>query len=447
MKTIADIKLIILFIVFLALTSCQNDDDFGANIADNGVLVNFLVNTQLNESIGDVSLPNVTIQLTNTITGEIFETQTNSEGVALFDNIDSGEYAVLATLTLTNEAFETLFGYSSSSENVTFTGAQESAVVNVNTTSTTIQLNSGTIGDLLIKQVYYAGSHIINGAGFRDQFIEIYNNSNEIIYADGLLIAQIFGSTSSAIYDYTLDNGQYDWSKSSTDTIGSAANTDYVYADFIFRIPGDGTTYPINPGEEIIIAATAANHKAPLVDNDGIELSVADPSLTVDLSNADFEGYIGAYREAAGDFPASWDIQNTSVPDLEIVYYKSGQDVIFNTFGYDGFVIFNHDSPETLPKYAHPNTESSDFFVQIPNEFIIDAVETNNPDATNLYPKQMPTHLDAGYASVPNGVFSSQSIIRKVAAEINGRKILADTNNSSADFTYLEMAEPNAFAE
>lgn len=84
MKTIADIKLIILFIVFLALTSCQNDDDFGANIADNGVLVNFLVNTQLNESVGDVTLPNVTIQLTNTITGEIFETQTNSEGRCTF---------------------------------------------------------------------------------------------------------------------------------------------------------------------------------------------------------------------------------------------------------------------------------------------------------------------------------------------------------------------------
>src|SRR5690606_18853036 len=81
------------------------------------------------------------------------------------------------------------------------------------------------------------------GASFRDHFIEIYNNSNEVLYADGLYIATLEGNTNSTLTSYTLPTGQYDWSQSTGNNIGSAANTDYVYASNIIKVPGTGTQY------------------------------------------------------------------------------------------------------------------------------------------------------------------------------------------------------------
>jgi len=435
----------IIVLVFTILVSC-NKDNFDDEIASNS-LVNFSIATEISETVGEATPQNVSITLTNTSTGDVFETTTNENGIAVFDNIDSGTYVASASLSWTSEEFETNLGYTPNSELVNFNGAQENIVVNTTNSSTTITLFTGTIGDLLIKQVYYAGSHLVNGASFRDQFVEIYNNSNETIYADGLIFAQVFGSVSPTVYEYTLETGQYDWSKSTSNVVGDTANTDYVYADYVYKIPGNGTDYPILSGESIVLATTAVNHKAPLFDNDGAPLTVTNPDLTVDLSTADFEGYLGDYRISIGEEVESYDIQNLSVPDLEIVYLKSGKDMILNTIGADSFIIFRHDNVDSLLKYENPDEEKSEFYLQIPNENIIDCVETNNGDATNLYPRRTSLSLDGGYTYVPGGSFSSQSIIRKVEKEINGRKILLDTNNSTNDFTYLEQALPKAFAE
>ena len=438
-------SLLYYYAMFMVFFSCNNDN-FEDGITDTD-LVTFNIHASLSEEIGNASPQNVTITLTNTSTGYVFETTTNSNGIAVFDNIDAGNYTASANLTWTDEEFQNNLGYAPNSETITFNGALENINVSANEVSTNITLITGMIGDLLIKQVYYAGSHLVFGASFRDQFVEIYNNSNETIYADGLIFAQVYGSVSTTIYSYTTENGQFDWAQSVSNTVGETANTDYVYADYVYRIPGNGTEYPILAGESIVLATTAVNHKAPLVDNDGLPLSVLNPELTVDLSTADFEGYLGDYRISIGETVESYDIQNLDVPDLEVVYLKSGRDMIFNTIGADSFIIFRDENVDNLLRYEHPKETDSEYYLQIPIDNIIDAVETNNGDATNLYPRRMPLSLDAGYTYVPNNSFSSQSIIRKVASEINGRKILLDTNNSTNDFTYLTQAQPKVFAE
>jgi len=438
-------SILVCFMMFTAFLSC-NKDNFDDGIT-NTDLVDFSIQALISEDIGDAIPENVTVSIINTNTGDIFETTTNENGIALFDNIDTGNYTVTASLSWTSEEFQNNLGYTPTSETVTFNGALENITVNQTEVSTDITLITGTIGDLLIKQVYYAGSHLVFGASFRDQFVEIYNNSNETIYADGLIFAQVYGSISSTIFSYTTESGQFDWSKSTSNTVGKSANTDYVYADYVYRIPGGGTEYPILAGESIVLATTAVNHKAPLLDNDGNSLTVTNPELTVDLSTADFEGYLGDYRISIGEEVESYDIQNLDVPDLEIIYLKSGRDMVLNTLGTDSFIIFRDENVDNLLRYEHPKESDSSYYLQIPTSIIIDAVETNNGDATNLYPRRMPVSLDAGYTYVPNGAFSSQSIIRKVASEVNGRKILLDTNNSTNDFTYLEQAVPKEFAE
>jgi hypothetical protein len=436
---------IVIFILICFLTSC-NRDEF-ENFDGTNQLIDFTIQASIREDIGLATPANVEIILTNTSTGDIFKTLTNEEGQALFDNIDAGTYMATATLTWTSEEYEDNLGYTPNSDIVNFSGATENILVNNSSIETEIILFSGAIGDLLIKQIFYAGSDLVNGASFRDQFVEIYNNSNETLYADGLMFAQVFGSIYSTVYPYTLSNGQYDWTKSISNVVGDEANTNYTYADFVYRISGDGTTYPIIPGESIIIATTAVNHKAPLLDNNGNPLTVNDPSLTIDLSTADFEGYIGDYRIANGLEVASYDVQNLSVPDLEIIHYKSGKDMILNTLGTDSFIIFKNENVANLNKYFRPDETSGSTYMQIPISDVIDAVEINFNDPTDLYPRRLQTSLDGGYTYVPNGPYTSQSVIRKVASEVNGRKILQDTNNSTVDFTYLEQAEPKAFAQ
>ncbi len=433
--------------LFIVIISCNNDD-FKTDI-QNSALVNYTIQAVISETVGEATPENVVVSLTNTATGEIFETYTDINGNALFDNLDAGTYTAAAYLIWTSEEFEQNLGYTSDSETVSFSGAQENIIINNNNTTSNITLFTGKIGDLVIKQIYFAGSHLVNGAFFRDQFIEVYNNSNETVFADGLIFAQVFGSISTTVFEYSKPNGQYDWTKSVSNNVGDLANDNYVYADYVYQIPGNGTDYPILAGESIIIAATAINHKSPLLDNEGNTLSVNNPDLTVDLSTADFEAYLGDYRVSNGDDIASYDIQNSNVTDLDIVYLKSGKDMVFGALGTDSYILFRHESPADLTKYIRPGltTESTNIYLQIPIDIIVDAVETNQNDPTNLYPKRLTVGLDGGYTNVPDGAYSSQAVIRKVEKEINGRKILLDTNNSSTDFTYLEQALPKAFAQ
>src|SRR5690606_10834494 len=105
-----------------------------------------------------------------------------------------------------------------------------------------------------IKQVYYAGSDTRNGAVFRDQFVELYNNTDQTLYADGLHIARLWGKqrVNDEKHHFQV-NGQFDWSKSVGMPAGIDANADYVYLRDLLRIPGGGSDYPVQSGESIII--------------------------------------------------------------------------------------------------------------------------------------------------------------------------------------------------
>ena len=57
----------------------------------------------------------------------------------------------------------------------------------------------------------------------------------------------------------------------------------------------------------------------------------------------------------------------------------------------------------------------------------------------------LPSNVDASSINC-DAAFNSQSVIRKTKSTINGRVIVEDTNNSSADFVKLAMANPRGFA-
>ncbi|MHA6697035.1 DUF4876 domain-containing protein [Chryseobacterium sp. A301] len=439
---------------FLIVLSCR-DDDFGKG-ATALQPVDFTVSTHYDSDLNAEASPGTTVVLTNTGTGDVYTQNANETGQAAFTQILPGNYTVTATSTLSRDQFTQRFGYDPQVPEVHFNGVQENVTVNVNVTSTLVALKTARLGNLVIKQIYYSGSHTTQGAMFRDQFIEIYNNSNETLYADGLYIAQLFGKINTTTADYTLPNGQYDWSKSLGMSLGSKANTDYVYADYVIQIPGTGISYPIEPGESFLVAATGVNHKAPLLDNTGDPIEVRDPSLTVDLSGADFEVYLGDFRESIGEAVFKSDIQNPAVPDVQIAYwgipgyYSNNKDLLMDSFGRDSFAIFRTEDFASFGAYTNPSvttvSSNSSYFKQIPSSLLIDGVELQHYNPSSPRPKMLTSSVDAGHTNT-DAAYNSQSVIRKTKTTLpSGRKILEDTNNSSNDFIKLEKATPKGFA-
>ncbi|SFC39148.1 Protein of unknown function [Parapedobacter composti] len=392
----------------------------------------------------------VAVTIRNLQNGSETTQQVGNNGQVTFAAIPVGRYDVTAAVTLRQADYLQLTGIDPGAD-VSLNASvlqQEISVGFANTIE--LELISGTQGAFVLKQIYYGGSDNRDGALFRDQFVEIYNNTGEVLYADGLYIARLWGRQRPDTDGHHFQaNGQFDWSRSKDMPAHLDANRDYVYLRDLLRIPGDGNTYPVQPGESIIIAQNALNHKTPYTGHNGREISVRNPDLTVDLSGADFEVY---YGDLPGRTPFNSDIDNPSVPNMVVIKH-TGNDWILDNNGRDSYVIFRAENGldvTALPEYFAPSlnepNQSANTYIQLPISYIMDAVEVQPTPMEDRIPKKLQPQHDAGYTFVTGGAYSSQAVMRRVKETVNGRKVLQDANNSSADFVSIK-ANPRGFAE
>jgi hypothetical protein len=396
----------------------------------------------------DLGLPllNAEIKLINKTDGKINTAKSDASGKVVFESITPGNYSAVASLTISAAEYSTLTG-TTVTQDIVFNASLEASIISGSSTMA-LTLQSGKLGDWIIKQVYYGGSSTTNGAVFRDQFIEVYNNSNEVLYADSLYISQVFGkNTKVSSVDVTQpayqSNGQYNWTNALNMNVANA-NTDYVYIRTLLMIPGTGKQYPVQPGASIIVAQNGLNHKAAYTGIDGKSISVKQPELTIDLSGADFETY---YGNLPGISPLASDVDNPLVKNVNIVISDGDRDMILNSNGYEAIVVFKMKTdPLNLPGFAAPDvktiTSSTTLYKQLPIGTIIDGVDIAHTTSASRAAKRLPDPIDAGFAFTQGGAYSSQSVIRKTSKTVNGRRILKDTNNSTNDFDYLTIADP-----
>jgi len=125
----------------------------------------------------------------------------------------------------------------------------------------------------------YAGGPQNNIFFFYDQFIELYNYSDETKYVDGMIVTRVSGNSTG---------------KGPGADEGDDGDIDGV--TYIFKFPGKPgeTNYPFYPRTFLVLASTAVNHKNVV-------------STSYDLSNADWEFY--------NQFSAS-DFDNPNVKNL-----------------------------------------------------------------------------------------------------------------------------------
>jgi hypothetical protein len=127
----------------------------------------------------------------------------------------------------------------------------------------------------------YAGGPVNNIYFFYDQFIELYNSSDEIKYLDGMQVFRVSGTDNS-----TQDPGA-DWGK----------DGDLDGISYAFKFPGKQgeKNYPFEPYSFITLAHDAYDHTKSV-------------TTSLDLSNADWE-FVNQFNAV--------DIDNPNVPNLE----------------------------------------------------------------------------------------------------------------------------------
>ncbi|VFA40365.1 DUF4876 domain-containing protein [Chryseobacterium indologenes] len=289
-------------------------------------------------------------------------------------------------------------------------GLQTGIVVNGNeqTKTVAISLKAGS-GDLILEEVFFTGTKTPQGAMyFGDQYFKITNNTDQILYADGMLLIQ----------SSFMTNEKQDYSPNIMTTTFSAGA--------IIKIPGTGQTYPVKPGESIIIAEDAINHKE------------FNPS-SINLSQADFQ----IFKEDSDD------IDNPLVPKMMNVFEK----MVIHTQGYYAYALARMPQGMTNEALISQNTYTYTYnltfggdvypmdgtAVKIPNEWITDAVNLSVQDSFQWLVTS--PSLDMGWTSVASfdgdknrfGKAVRRKVIGKTA---EGKNILKDTHNSTVDFEH-----------
>lgn len=319
-------------------------------------------------------------------------------------SLPSGTYHIIAEGSI-------LYTDNSGSIEAKVAGVQTAMVINGNEISKTMDLSlkAGSNTDLILEEVFFTGTKTPQGAMyFGDQYFKITNNTDQTLYADGMLLIQSSFMTN--------EKQEY-----SPNIIGTTLS-----AGAIIRIPGTGNTYPVKPGESIVIAEDAINHKA-------------FNSLSIDLSHANFQ----IFKED------SEDIDNPAVPKMVNVFEK----MVIHTQGYYAYALARMPQGMTKEALIAQNTYTYTYnlsfggdvypmdgtAVKIPNEWIVDAVNLSVQDSFQWLVTS--PSLDMGWTSVTSFDGDKnrfgKAVRRKVIGQnMEGRNIFKDTNNSTVDFDH-----------
>ncbi|MBE8712786.1 DUF4876 domain-containing protein [Sphingobacterium hungaricum] len=444
MKYQIKIALAVLAIVFLAGCKKEYEEVRPLN-------VNVQLSVDATDVWFDVPYEKAQIKLVNKANSGVYELNADASGKIVLKDLAPGVYSINVSLEITAEEYTELTGLYREGDfflNYSLTDKSLFSDENINIELITSEI----VGGFVFKQIYYVGSHTRDGALMRDQFVEIYNNSSETLYADSLLFVIAYGKINRNTDAFSLPNNQFDWSQSIGMATTGNANEDYVYAKAIFMVPSDGTgkKYPVEPGKSIVIAQTAVNHAGSYTDNSGNTIGAQKPELTVDLSKADFESWLSPYlQKTQGGNPLASDVDNPGVPNMETYFATSMRDMVLGPQGKDSYVLMKVDQSvnlESLTSYAIPTTRtitsSTTLYPQLSTKYIIDAVEVQDAVPTDRTPRRLPQRFDSGAISVSGGQYSSASVVRKTLKVVAGRRILKDTNNSTNDFGELSKANP-----
>ncbi|MCL3779074.1 DUF4876 domain-containing protein [Prolixibacteraceae bacterium JC049] len=389
----------LIYFVFFAMvalwTGCSDDN----TIAPGNVSVTVNYPESFSSS---ASKANIEVKIKGVTNTELeYKGKTNEQGVVVFSDLIVGTYKLVVDKSFTAEEAKGISGYSN--EIILNASKNDVVVVSENTINVTVDLKTQKMGGLLIKQMKFSGTE---PRYFKDEFVEIYNNANHDIYLDGLCLGAHHARNVER-FDNDMEN---------------------TYVGTVWQIPGTGKEHLLKPGESVIIAETARDHT---VDNDN----------SLDLSGAKFETFVEGVDDIDNTKSTNLIVKRTGHSKVTSSFVKSMYQelhtklefVIFRVDDFDALKMFNCEEVGVTGNYL---------FTQIPNDKIIDAYAVKH----FYYGVKLTTAVDKGPLDDERPV-DNTAWIRKVSSEINNRKILKNTNDSSEDFELINKAVPGAWKQ
>ena len=186
--------------------------------------------------------------------------RTNAQGRVDFTDLIPGRYRITALRTLTAQERGQLSG---DLAEVSVIGGGGELQVDAPTTSRTVTASVSRRGSLVVSEYFFpwrqpdgATWYLFGG------YLELYNNTDSTIYLDGKIIGHG--------WDYSRDY--------STETC--AMNERFrndpsgVWVYDAYRFPGSGRDHAISPGQAIVVATDAVDHRS--IDPEGHDLRAAD---------------------------------------------------------------------------------------------------------------------------------------------------------------------------
>ena len=234
------------------------------------------------------------------------------------------------------------------------------------------------------------------------QYIKLYNNADTTVYLDGMRIGKGFDLS----YDYpNFPCSAY------TEVTGDPTS---VWAAIVEQFPGTGHDYPVAPGQEVLVAQDAIDHR-------GIAQGAPD------LSHADFEQ------------EASMDVDNPAVPNMTSVgtRFPTYHGIIFSILADVVFLSL----PVTPADLRLNRTFGSDTqYERYPVSKLLDVATWRTNWKGSAYPP-CPQILSPSLDRAParafgsnNYAFETQRSLYRIQLRPGSRPRLQHTGNSSADF-------------
>lgn len=418
-----ELKSFLMLVCIVLLASCSNSNDDSNSI--DTTLANIKMAFLQPSGYENVTLSDMTVTLTDinsnkktTYTEPVDESLTMT-----LKNVSGGYYRISATgkMTYVNEKNIT--------KTVDVMAYNEGVVItNNNTVSLPLQVTTQPDPDpadvdyngFVLAEIFCAGSATPQGTYYyADKYFVIYNNTNHVLYADSLVIAQSeFMTTMKEAYNPDI---------MSTD----------MAVDALYMIPGTGHDVPVQPGGKLLIVDNALNH------------TVANPN-SWDLTKADYEWYDESTN------PQYTDVDNPKVPNLIRIYSKTNTMWSPHTQGFKSYALarMHTDKNTFLADYIYDYTvhivgqtgeaDNAGTCYRLPNSWIIDAV--NMSTKAGFQWLVISSTLDRGFTYNSNFNFDDtrlgKSVRRKVTKMDGTRAVLQDTNNSTDDFEPRVEANP-----
>jgi len=370
------------------LVSCSDDDN---------PVVYYPVSVSVNlpEEIASATINDEEYQFRNVSTDEV-RTFTSAADIELTEGLYDITYT--AHVTMANGAVTTMRAMAQS---VKITAGENE----INLTA----YNTIEADDLMIAEVFNTGTTNATGGQNRDTYIKLYNNTDKVIYADGITMFESDFSTAQK-YDYDPD-----------------VMPTHVVVRTLFTVPGDGTKFPVQPGEYFLICDRA---------NQAAENSF-------DLTHADVEWY------DESQVASQQDTDNPDVPNMDKVFsYSRSITILDQASRAFGIARLGVDGDRFLEDYAYTATyelvtAAGSFSMtkkdcyRLPNEWVLDVVNVAPRD--NYVWNVTSPALDCGWSYVGQNSADKTRFFKSMRRKMlylneAGNPVLKDTNNSTEDF-------------